>query len=142
MSHEGIRLVSPEEGRRAVIAEQPLPPAAVTPAKVRVAMTEGTGVEIVWKDGHRSHWTFPFLRDACPCATCHEEREQTGRKVGEPKPAPKQMFPIYTPPARPLEALPIGRYALKFKWADGHESGIYSWDFLRRLDEGLLSTEL
>ncbi|MGI4853606.1 MAG: DUF971 domain-containing protein [Janthinobacterium lividum] len=142
MSHEGIRLVSPEESRRAVLAEQSLPPAAVTPAKVRVALTEGTGVEIVWKDGHRSQWSFPYLRDACPCATCHEEREQTGRKVGEPKPAPKLAFPMYTPPARPLEALPIGRYALKFKWADGHESGIYSWDFLRRLDEGLLTTDL
>ncbi|MGI4756168.1 MAG: DUF971 domain-containing protein [Janthinobacterium lividum] len=142
MSHEGIRLVSPEESRRAVLAEQDLPPAAVTPAKVRVALTEGTGVDITWKDGHHSHWTFPFLRDACPCATCHEEREQTGRKVGEPRPAPKLAFPMYTPPARPLEALPIGRYALKFKWADGHESGIYSWDFLRRLDEGLLTTDL
>lgn len=140
MSHEGIRLISQEESRRATIAEQPLPPAATTPAKVRVALTEGTGLSIDWKDGHRSHWTFPFLRDACPCATCHEEREKTGRKPGEAKPAPKQLFPIYTPPARPLEALPIGRYALKFKWADGHESGIYSWDFLRRLDEGLLGT--
>lgn len=132
--------MSQEESRRATIAEQPLPPAATTPAKVRVALTEGTGLSIDWKDGHRSHWTFPFLRDACPCATCHEEREKTGRKPGEAKPAPKQLFPIYTPPARPLKALPIGRYALKFKWADGHESGIYSWDFLRRLDEGLLST--
>ena len=137
MSHEGIRLISREESRRATIAEQALPPAAVTPAKVRIALTEGTGVEIVWKDGHRSQWTFPYLRDACPCATCHEEREQTGRALGEPKPAPKQAFPMYTPPARPLEALPIGRYAIKFKWADGHESGIYSWDFLRRLDENV-----
>lgn len=138
MSHEGIRLISQEESRRATVAEQTLPHAAITPAKVRVALTEGTGLGIDWKDGRRSHWTFPYLRDACPCATCHEEREKTGRKPGEPKPAPKQLFPIYAPPARPLEALPIGRYALKFKWADGHESGIYSWDFLRRLDEGLL----
>ncbi len=138
MSHEGIRLISQEESRRAAVAEQPLPPAAITPAKVRVALTEGTGLSIDWKDGHRSHWTFPFLRDACPCATCHEEREKTGRRPGELRPAPKQLLPIYTPPARPLEALPIGRYALKFKWADGHESGIYSWDFLRRLDAGLL----
>ena len=137
MSHEGIRLVSREESERSATAERPLPPAAITPAKVRIALTEGTGVEIQWKDGHRSQWTFPFLRDACPCATCHEEREKSGRAVGEPKPAPVQMFPMYTPPARPLEALPVGRYAIKFKWADGHESGIYSWDFLRRLDEGL-----
>lgn len=135
MSHEGIRLVSREEHERASRAERPLPHDAVTPAKVRIALTEGTGVEIAWKDGHRSQWSFPFLRDACPCATCHEEREKSGRAPGEPKPAPKQAFPMYMPPARPLEAIPAGRYAIKFKWADGHESGIYSWEFLRRLDE-------
>ena len=120
------------------MAEQSLPPDAITPVKVRVALTEGTGVSIVWKDGRAVRWTFPFLRDACPCAVCHEEREKSGRKPGEPKPAPVQAFPMYTPPARPLEVIPVGRYALKFKWADGHESGIYSWDFLRRLDQGLL----
>ncbi len=138
MSHEGIRLISREESRRAARAEQSLPTTATTPAKVRVALTEGTGLEIVWKDGARSHWAFPTLRDACPCATCHEEREKAGRRPGEPRPVPRAVFPMYTPPARPLEVLPVGRYALKFKWADGHESGIYSWDFLRRLHEGLL----
>ena len=135
MSHEGIRLISREESERAAVAERTLPAAAVQPAKVRIALTEGTGVEIDWKDGKRSQWSFPYLRDACPCAVCHEEREKSGRAPGEPKPAPAQMFPMYTPPARPLEATPVGRYALKFKWADGHESGIYSWEFLRRLDE-------
>ena len=135
MSHEGIRLISLEESESAAQGERALPTAAVTPAKVRIYVSGGTGVEVQWKDGHRSHWGFPFLRDACPCATCHEEREQSGRAPGEPKPAPKQMFPIYTPPARPLSAEAIGRYAVKLKWADGHESGIYSWEFLRRLDE-------
>ena len=116
-------------------AERPLSADAVTPAKVKVELTEGTGLAIDWKDGHRSHWTFAFLRDACPCATCHEAREADGRLPGEPKPVPKQIFPLYAEPARPFSAEPIGRYAIKFKWNDGHESGIYAWEFLRRLDE-------
>ena len=135
MSHEGIRILSQEQARREAVAERVLPPEAVTPAKVRIALTEGTGVSIDWKDGHRSHWSFPFLRDACPCATCHEEREKPGRAPGEPKPAPAQVFPIYKPAARPQKAEPVGRYAVKFYWNDGHESGIYAWEFLRRLDE-------
>src|SRR5207244_4415574 len=120
-----------EESELVAKTEQPLPAAAITPAKVKIAITEGTGVTILWKDGHESHWTFPYLRDACPCATCHEEREQTGRALGEPKPKSTQLLQLYTPPAKPNSAEPIGRYAIKFKWADGHESGIYSWDFLR-----------
>ena len=134
MSHEGIRIVSADEQRRALAAEQALPPAAITPAKVRIALTEGTGMDITWKDGHRSHWSFPFLRDACPCATCNEEREADGRRPGERKAATPGIFPIFTPPARPTEATPVGRYAIRFRWNDGHESGIYAFDYLRRLD--------
>ncbi len=134
MSHEGIRIVNLDDARRESQAEQPLPPDAVTPAKVKVDITGGTGLAITWKDGRTSAWTFPFLRDACPCATCHEAREADGRQPGEPKPQPTQAFPLYAPPARPRSAEPIGRYAIKFKWNDGHESGIYAWEFLRRLD--------
>ena len=44
------------------------------PKSVKVNLTTGTGVDIEWKDGHQSHYPFPFLRDACPCALCDEER--------------------------------------------------------------------
>lgn len=131
MSHE-IRIV---RGDQLPPEEAPLPREAVTPAKVRVRKTEGTGVEIDWADGQRSRWSFAFLRDACPCATCHEEREQTGRAAGEPKPKKKELFAMYEAPARPTEVTPVGRYALQFAWNDGHTSGIYSWDYLRRLDQ-------
>ena len=75
MSHEGFRLVSPEQAAREDAAHGELPRAAVEPVKVRVLKTEGTGVEIDWRDGHRSRWSFPWLRHACPCATCQDERE-------------------------------------------------------------------
>jgi DUF971 family protein len=133
MSHEGIRFVSAEQAAREAATEQRLSAEAVTPAKVRVHKTEGTGVEIDWKDGHRSEWTFAWLRNACPCATCHEEREQSGRKPGEAKPKAQTLLPMYEAPVRPAEVTPVGKYAVKFKWTDGHESGIYSWEYLRRV---------
>jgi DUF971 family protein len=133
MSHEGIRIVSGEDARREAVTDQKLPVEAVTPAKVRVHKSEGTGVEIDWKDGHHSTWNFVWLRDACPCATCHEERERNGRKPGEPKPKPQTLLPMFEAPARPVEVTPVGKYAVKFKWTDGHESGIYSWEYLRRV---------
>jgi DUF971 family protein len=133
MSHEGIRIVSEEQARRESAGDTRLPPAATTPAKVRVMKTEGTGVEIDWKDGHRSAWNFAWLRWACPCATCNEEREQTGRTIGVPKPKPGGPLVLYEAPPRPVEVSPVGKYALKFKWNDGHESGIYSWEYLRRV---------
>src|ERR1700716_716278 len=124
MSHEGIRIVSSEQARREG-DDAKLSVEAVTPAKVRVMKTEGTGVEIDWKDGHHSAWNFAWLRNARPCATCHEEREKTGRAVGAAKPKAATLLVMYEAPVRPVEVTPAGKYALKFKWSDGHESGIY-----------------
>ena len=140
MSHEGIRIVSAGQAAQELAPEARMPAEAVTPARVRVLKTEGTGVEIDWKDGHRSQWTFAWLREACPCATCHEARDVDGRKPGIPKPQPTTLLPIFKPAMRPLEVNAVGKYAIRFKWNDGHESGIYSWEYLRRLPENAEAT--
>lgn len=132
MSHEGIRISTHEAMARDAEETRPLPRIAVTPEKVRVLLTEGKGLEIDWSDGHRSAWSFAWLRNACPCATCNDERQQQGRKPGQPKPKAAELLPMYTPPAKPVSAQPVGRYALQFNWQDGHSSGIYSWEYLRR----------
>jgi DUF971 family protein len=131
MSHEGIRFVSEETARQAAAMERELPRPAITPEKVRVNKTEGTGMEIDWQDGHRSRWTFAWLRAACPCATCIEEREASGREPGQPKPQPVTPLPMFQAPVRPKDARAVGRYAIGFDWNDGHTSGIYSWRYLR-----------
>jgi DUF971 family protein len=133
MSHEGIRFVDKDHAAREAEADQKLPRIAVTPEKVRVLLTEGKGLEIDWVDGHKSAWTFAWLREACPCATCVEERAQQGRKPGQPKPKPTNVLPMYTPPAKPASAHAVGRYAIQFNWLDGHSGGIYSWEYLRRV---------
>lgn len=132
MSHEGIRILTPEEHARESQPEQPLSRGAVTPAKVRVLISEGKGLEIDWADGHQSAWNFAWLRNACPCATCIDERKQQGRKAGQPKAKPANLLPMYEPPTKAVSAHAVGRYALQINWSDGHSSGIYSWDYLRR----------
>ena len=101
------------------------------PKSVKVNLQSGTGVEIEWKDEHLSQYSFPFLRDACPCALCDEERGKTGREPGEPPRSKPGELPMFKAVAKPVSAEPVGKYALKFKWNDGHELGIYSWQFLR-----------
>jgi DUF971 family protein len=132
MSHEGIRFVDKDFAARDAQQNRPLPRAAFTPNKVRVLITENKGLEIDWSDGHRSAWSFAWLREACPCATCIEERENEHRKPGQGRAKPKAVLPMYTPPPRPTSAHAVGRYALQFNWEDGHTAGIYSWEYLRR----------
>jgi DUF971 family protein len=103
------------------------------PKSVKVNITTGTGVDIEWKDAHRSHYSFPFLRDACPCALCNDEREKAGREPGQSaSPAPGTL-PIFKPAVKPTSAEGVGKYAIKFQWNDGHDLGIYSWEVLRNI---------
>ena len=102
------------------------------PTAVKIHVKTGAGMDITWADGHASHFDFAYLREQCPCATCNDERRQEGRKPGQPKKKPAELLPMYTPPAKPASAQGIGRYAIQFNWLDGHTSGIYSWDYLRR----------
>ena len=105
---------------------------AVQPASIKVHKTSGTTMEIVWKDGHQSTYTFTYLRDACPCATCNEEREKSHRQPDEAARAgclrPAADVQAAAPPHR---SRPVGNYAIRFNWNDGHQHGIFSWDYLR-----------
>lgn len=107
--------------------------AVADPKSVKVHLTEGTGVDIEWKDGHLSHYTFPFLRDACPCAMCDDERGKTGREPGQPVAVKPGELPMFKAAAKPISAEGVGKYAIRFKWNDGHELGIYSWQWLRQI---------
>ena len=106
-------------------------PGATDPKSVKVNMSTGDGMNIEWKDGHASHFTFQYLRDACPCALCDQERVKTQREPGEPVKAQPGSLPMFKAASKPLKASGVGKYAIQFSWNDGHEHGIYSWDFLR-----------
>ncbi len=108
-------------------------PGTATPRSVQVQVTTGQGMDIEWQDGHRSHYEFQYLRDACPCALCDDERSRLGRELGEPPASPPGALPMYREPARPAHTEGVGKYAIRFTWNDGHEHGIYSWDFLRQV---------
>jgi DUF971 family protein len=109
------------------------PSASTDPKSVKVHLTDGTGMDIEWKDGHRSSYSFVFLRDACPCALCEEERAKTKRAPGDPPKLAPGALPMFKPAAKPLSAEGVGKYAIKFNWNDNHDLGIYSWAFLREV---------
>jgi DUF971 family protein len=110
---------------------QAAPGPEVTPKAVNVDVSGGSGMVIEWRDDHKSHYTFAWLRDACPCALCDEGRTREGRQPGQPPKPEPGVLPMFKPPVKPTEAAGVGKYAIRFAWNDGHEHGIYSWEFLR-----------
>jgi ATP-binding protein involved in chromosome partitioning len=84
---------------------------------------DGSALRIRWEDGHVSEYLPWDLRVACPCAGCVDE--MTGRRTLDPE--------RIDPRVHPLEIGYVGRYALGFHWSDGHTTGIYPFEYLRRL---------
>jgi DUF971 family protein len=82
------------------------------------------GVTLVWPDGHISRFTLPELRSNCPCALCRSRREAGGPAWPTPAGAAERL--------RVEGAELVGNYGLQLRWNDGHETGIYSWELLRR----------
>jgi DUF971 family protein len=102
------------------------------PKEVQIHVKTGAGVDIVWADGHSSHFDFPFLRDHCPCATCNDERAKKESMAGHSVPA-SPVLPMYKPKARAQSASQVGSYAIQISFTDGHSTGIFSYDYLRTL---------
>jgi len=105
--------------------------AELQPAALVSLKSDGDSLVIEWSDGvtHRLKWT--LLRELCPCATCRTNR------ANPPEAAP--LLPVLSPAeTQPIQATgmrPIGNYAYGIDFNDGHNTGIYSLDFLRNLGE-------
>lgn len=80
-------------------------------------------LEIVWNDGHVSRYPVVYLRRSCRCASCIDE--WTGVQILKPEQVPEDV--------KPVRLEPVGRYAIHILWSDGHSSGIYTFEHLRRI---------
>jgi ATP-binding protein involved in chromosome partitioning len=82
-----------------------------------------TGLIVVWSDRKRSEYNVRDLRLSCPCAVC--VNEWTGKKMLREQDVPENVHP--------LRIFSVGRYAMGVEWSDGHSTGIYGYDYMRRL---------
>lgn len=107
------------------------------PADIKVRVSTGAGVDIVWADGHSSHYDFAYLRDQCPCAMCDDERrkkEDVAARAGSgPGVGTGIVLPMFKPRPTARAAKAVGNYALQIDFSDGHTTGIYSYDYLRTI---------
>ncbi|HNQ88207.1 MAG TPA: DUF971 domain-containing protein [Verrucomicrobiota bacterium] len=90
----------------------------------------GSELAIKWDDGSESFIPLESLRRACPCAGCRGEVDVMGHRDKGPdtllSPASFQLVGLHR----------VGGYAIQPVWGDGHNSGLFSFDLLRRLAAG------
>lgn len=87
----------------------------------------GNVIEIRWSDGHTSSHTSFNLRMRCPCATCRDSHNPDPKAIRGPKGVP--------PMVEVTQFDWVGNYAMNFIFNDGHNTGIYTYKFMREIDE-------
>jgi DUF971 family protein len=92
----------------------------------------GNELAISWNDGSESYLDLQFLRRACPCAACGGEPDVLGNTL--------RPNVSYSDDSFDLAGFQlVGGYALQLNWRDGHNTGIYSFQYLRRISQPLTS---
>lgn len=95
---------------------------AHVPKNVR-ALQDSAALELVWSDDTTNRLSYRLLRGSCPCAGC--VNEFTGeRTFGVDK---------VSDDIQPAHLSFSGNYALKITWNDGHDTGLYTWEYLAKL---------
>jgi DUF971 family protein len=93
----------------------------------------GNELAIHWSDGTESYFSLELLRRACPCAACGGEPDVLGN-ISRP-------HVTYSDDSFKLVGFEVvGGYALQPRWRDGHATGIYSFQYLRKLASTTAST--
>jgi len=100
-----------------------------TPQPIRIKQLDTETLAVTWTDGHEGNVRLTTLRDSCPCAGC--KGETVLLRTYQPPPPDTRVPDRY----RLVNAEIVGTYALKLVWADGHDTGLYHWEYLRSLCE-------
>ena len=96
-------------------------------------------LRIAWQDGQISTFTISQLRSICPCAVCKLTREGADPHQLMKPPEKTTRLTIlpgnYSGQLAVSSAEMVGNYALKLTFTDGHDTGIYSFAYLREMAE-------
>jgi DUF971 family protein len=87
----------------------------------------GGELAIKWDDGGESFIPLEALRLHCPCAGCKGETDIMGNIYKNPE---KKLAPLAF---QLKQIIRVGGYAIQPVWGDGHATGIFSYDYLKRL---------
>jgi DUF971 family protein len=101
-------------------------PGAATPTDIELERA-GRRLRFTWADGQRSDYDWEYLRWRCPCATCSGEGEFPGTL--------KDRTSLNADETDMVDVELVGRYAVRPTWADGHDTGIFTFRNLRAIAE-------
>lgn len=93
------------------------------PSELRAHLNQ-QALELKWKDDAIAVFVpFRLLRGSCPCAAC--VNEMTGQRT--------YFHEDTSDDIRPEQLELVGNYAVRITWSDGHNTGLFTWEYLREI---------
>jgi len=96
---------------------------------VHIDLKKDRGLTIQWEDGASSYYSIAYLRRMSPSAEARQMREQLAKNPLTVLPAGGARGPLTA-----MNAELVGNYAIKIQFSDGHDTGLYTWAYLREID--------
>lgn len=93
---------------------------------IKIKLIEKKKLLVIWDDKNESVLELRELRKRCPCATCLAERDKQS----------KMYIPLFAENQMTVKSInQVGNYAIQITWNDGHNTGIYEYNFLKNFSE-------
>lgn len=104
-------------------------PYAMSDAPRHLHLDRKKGLTVTWADGQTSRFPVAHLRRWSPSAEARSARQELSSNplaVVQAGPSPDDLEAVTIEP--------VGTYAVRIEFSDGHRTGLYSWDWLRQID--------
>jgi DUF971 family protein len=103
-------------------------PGSKPPRPISLGKAGEDRLRISWSDGRTGTIGWNTLREVCPCAACEQKRQQPVNPLRVLSDKELRSGPL-----RPKAVTPVGQYAYKIVWSDGHDAGLFTFEFLYSL---------
>jgi DUF971 family protein len=97
---------------------------------VHIDLKKSESLTIGWADGTTSIYPIAYLRKMSPSAEMRELRKEMNTN-------PLTILPDGMGSSEGISATGaemVGNYAIKIMYSDGHDTGLYTWSYLREID--------
>jgi len=98
----------------------------------KISISDSDDLVIEWSDGEVSKINKYLLRKSCPCALCEVERKEHHHDYNLYRGDKTEITDISV----------VGQHAIKITWKDGHDAGMYEFQYLTDLAEKGYSTKV
>lgn len=103
-------------------------------APTTIDLARDSALTLTWADGSVSTYPIAHLRRMSPSAEARQLREALAQNPLAVLPSAPRRGGAHDAPLTALDIELVGNYAIRIRFSDGHDTGLYTWEYLHQID--------